>query len=444
MTKNAGFLKRLFAFIVDLTLVVIITWLLYLFPSNMIIGKTIDKNYKQNVKEKYEAITSKYQGSTSIFGNGTDGIITILQKEHNDKLMTSDNFNSYKENGAKNYNSVKSAINSLSSFSSIEYNKETPYNETIQGKAHLIYTYLDGARTILNNNPMDETYKTFQSEKDAGNITTDKYNQLVEEYKNKIKEDYTKAFEVLLKYMMDYNEKNPESKVIESNIFGQLGANLKNYSNRTVKDIEVTFDGSEQNYIISLVDSYYQFETYLFDNVKAADSEKYTLDELTYLASYYGLTYKQAEETLPYYEKVNRHSTISVVYALLGFAVFYTVYTAAMCGQTLGRRLMKIKLVKDVADEDESVVTTVDEDGTEHQEKIVKPRKDNCGPLFAILHDVPFKFLYILLLGFLSVAFMGIAIILFTIIDGIMIRFTRSHRAIRDMLSRTIVIEKSF
>ena len=73
MSIHAGFLKRLFSFIIDLTLVILVTWLLYMFPFQQIIGKSIDEHYNKNIKKPYNEISESYSGTVSYFGASTDG-----------------------------------------------------------------------------------------------------------------------------------------------------------------------------------------------------------------------------------------------------------------------------------------------------------------------------------------------------------------------------------
>ena len=104
-----------------------------------------------------------------------------------------------------------------------------------------------------------------------------------------------------------------------------------------------------------------------------------------------------------------------MVYALSMFTLIFSLYTAIMCGNTLGRRAAKVRLVS-------------------------KNEADKLNPVLALLHDVPFRFLYFLLIGLYSIPVALIALAVFFVADIIMI-VVKPHKAIRDYLSGTHVIE---
>ena len=94
MNNSAKFTKRLFAFFIDLTAVVIITWVLWLFPFQFIIGNSIQDDYKKVVEEKVTEISSWYEGQKDIFGASgtTDGYFPKLDNSKREGTITKEDY----------------------------------------------------------------------------------------------------------------------------------------------------------------------------------------------------------------------------------------------------------------------------------------------------------------------------------------------------------------
>ena len=104
---------------------------------------------------------------------------------------------------------------------------------------------------------------------------------------------------------------------------------------------------------------------------------------------------------------------------MVAFVVIFSIYTAVLRGQTLGRLTVKVKLV-----------------GKDEEKK--------PNPLLALFHDVVIRILYILLVGFFSLPFALIIALGLTIADALMIKFNKQNKTIRDIITNTKVVETEF
>ena len=425
MSIHAGFFKRLFSFIVDLTLVIVVTWLLYLFPFNMIISRGIDKDYKNNIKKPYEAISEEYSGKVSYFGTSSKGKFAVLGDLYNNKTMSKNELDSYNDILFTNYTIVSGDLSNLLTKMNEEYSADTAMENQFYSIVYRDYNYIQSANAILDKTPMDDIFSDDYAEEHGkyvsysklvglATINEDKKVELEKQYKSKLTDTYKDVLASLIKSLNAYNEKYSNSKTTGTLAYTTISSAYSQLKGK-VSEVGKEFTQEDLDKIINFVNTYRQYQTFRTNLTAEADGNV-KFDEEIYNIFYYGLNFEQFNLQLPYYAQVYNHTTWAIIYSLAMFTLVFSIYTAAMRGYTLGRRCVKIKLT----------------DGHE---------KEKLNPVLALLHDVPFKFLYIILFGLFSLLAAGIAMIVFTVADIIMISFTRNHKALRDYMSGTRVIE---
>ena len=424
MSIHAGFFKRLFSFIVDLTLVIVVTWLLYLFPFNMIISKSIDKDYRNNIKKPNNEISEEYSGKVSYFGTSSDGKFSVLRKFFDNKAMAESDFDSYSTVLNVNYNTVSSDLSNMLTNMDIPYSADTAIRDQFYSIVYRDYTYITEINTILQNYPMDdvfdnkvddEFYTSYSILKDTKKITDEQYNSYVNEYKEKLANYNKESLGLLIKTLNAYGEKNSDAKITSQLAYSTI-ASAYSALREKVSDLDSTFTTDDVDKLKAYVNLFRTYQEAELNNAKTNPDGTYIVDEELYYNCYYGLYFEQFNKQLSYYVQVYNHTTWAIIYSLSMFTLVFSIYTAVLRGNTLGRRCVKIKLT----------------DGFE---------KEKLNPVKALLHDVPFKFLYLIVIGLFSLLAAGIAMIVFTIVDILMIAFTKQHKTIRDIFSRTRVVE---
>ncbi|MDD5293289.1 MAG: RDD family protein [Candidatus Izemoplasmatales bacterium] len=116
----------------------------------------------------------------------------------------------------------------------------------------------------------------------------------------------------------------------------------------------------------------------------------------------------------PFNRDLTRYFLSVVYYFALGFLILTTIYTLAMKGRTLGRRIMQVKL-----------------DGPVHV-------------ISVFFHDVVFKYFFIVIVFMIS---MGAGITLFLIsvlIDVLLISVSRRRATLRDILLKMSVVRTGY
>jgi hypothetical protein len=117
-------------------------------------------------------------------------------------------------------------------------------------------------------------------------------------------------------------------------------------------------------------------------------------------------------DTSPYMEPLGIYFANVIYYYMFIFLVIMTFYSMFLKGMTLGRRVMKIKLVGPI----------------------------NFMTVF--LHDIAFKYLLIIVLVPINVLFAIMLIMLMIFIDMALIAATRNKLTVRDMISK-ITVERT-
>ena len=432
MSLNAGFLKRSFALLIDLTVIIAVTWLLYLFPFNMIINSSIDKNYKTNVKNPYDEVTVKYSGKQSFFGAQEAGLysnISTLYGTASSKDSTWNSGSSYISEAMLNeyvsymneaYSNASDIANSLVTKVALPYDENDTDESQFYSKIYSLYTYLDYSYAVKSNFAIDEAYEHYTTKSEKGTLNGD-LTTITNEYNEQERTKYINTLELLIKLLNYYDSLNEGAGITTTIAYKQIATRFTNNSDKKVTDITGEFTADDENAIKTYLTNYKNYiDTVTTKDYLGTKTENSILQvhftRESYYIFYYSLQSLEFNEKLPYYIPVYNHTTLAIVYALGGFILYYSIYTVLLRGQTLGRRSVKIKLVGNA-------------------------EKDKTNPLLALLHDIPFKFLYLILLGMVSLAIAGIALLVFLIVDFIMIKFTKSHKCIRDILTATKVIE---
>lgn len=424
MSIHAGFFKRLFSFIVDLTLVIVVTWLLYLFPFNMIISKSIDKDYKNNIKKPNDEISEEYSGKVSYFGTSSDGKFSTLRKLFDNKQMAESDFDSYSTILATNYNQVNSDLSNMVTNLDVPYNAETATRDQFYSIIYRDYTYISEINTILSSYPMDdvfdnyvedENYTLYSVLKETKKISDENFTKYENEYKEKLANYYKESLGLLIKALNAYGEKNPDAKITNQLAYTTIATSYQSLKEK-VSDLDSTFTAEDVDKLTTFVNIFRTYQVAELASIKTNADGTYVVDEELYYNCYYGLYFEQFNKQLSYYVQVYNHTTWAIIYSLSMFTLVFSIYTVVMRGNTLGRRCVKVKLTN----------------GFE---------KDKLNPVLALLHDVPFKFLYLIVIGLFSLLAAAIVMIVFTVVDILMIAFTKQHKTIRDYISRTRVVE---
>ena len=420
MSNYARTGKRALSALVDLLLVIVTTLLLYLFPFQIIINKAVDSDYKNNIKKPYDAITEKYNGKVSYFGSSTNGLygdLTALFDSKTNLLTVNktqlDLCRSYKND---TYNNAVSVAESIQTMIDTEYNADTEETLKFRTKMYQLYIYLDYAYQLLSTYPYNESFESYEGLKASGTITESEYNTKVEEFKTTLNNEYLAVLTAQAKAFVTYNNKYSESKVLSSAAYSYIANKLSTLKGKVSK--EDVFEAQDSTNINNFLTRYNDWAA----NKTALDTEP-TGDETVkfgkegYYVFLYGLLCTQENERSAYLEKYNVHTTWVVAYSLVAFTFIFSVYTLAMSGYTLGRRLCKIMLVG-------------------------KNPNKKANPILALIHDVPLQYAYVLVIGLYSLPVAGIVYAVFTIADIIMIAL-KPHRAIRDYITMTRVVEVS-
>ncbi|MGD9761122.1 MAG: RDD family protein [Candidatus Izemoplasmatales bacterium] len=117
-------------------------------------------------------------------------------------------------------------------------------------------------------------------------------------------------------------------------------------------------------------------------------------------------------DTSPYMEPLGIYFADVVYYYMFIFLLIMTFYSILAKGMTLGRRIMKIKLVGPI----------------------------NYMTVF--LHDIAFKYLLVIVLVPINVLFAAMLLMLMIFIDIALIAATRNKLTVRDMISK-ITVERT-
>ena len=111
----------------------------------------------------------------------------------------------------------------------------------------------------------------------------------------------------------------------------------------------------------------------------------------------------------PYNQPLTRFFLFSIYYFAVGFLIVMGIYTVAMKGKTIGRRLLKIEL------------------------------KGSSNPLMMFMHDIILKYFLLVLVIMVSL-YGGLMFLLFAVLfDLTLITFTRTKRTLRDSLLKMSV-----
>lgn len=427
MKNSARFTKRLFAFFIDLTAVVILTWVLWLFPFQFIIGNSIQENYKRDVAEKIQDISYEYDGKKDLFGaSGTnDGYFTKLDNAKKEQSLTNEEYTEYMSYKNMVYTRNLNTANSLLDDLATPYNKEKAYNEQLYVDIDELYSYLFYAYQAESSFPHNEEYISYSALRDAGEITSDDEQKTLEnEFKNNLKTNYIGQLKVLIQALKYYDSLNPDSDILKLPVYRTLTSEFRSISKEKVKDLPATISEAEQQKLVDAIESYKHYLDVVTSKEKLGYSttesgEIINLNEEAYLNFYYSLVMMRFEALRPYYVQKYYFSRYSTIYALVMFVVIFSIYTAVLRGQTLGRLTVKVKLV-----------------GKDEEKKL--------NPLLALFHDVVIRILYILLIGFFSLPIALIIALGLTIADALMIKYNKQNKTIRDIITSTRVIETGF
>lgn len=117
----------------------------------------------------------------------------------------------------------------------------------------------------------------------------------------------------------------------------------------------------------------------------------------------------------PYNAALSVYLGTSILYFLIGFFVLMSVYTVALNGKTLGRKLLQIKL-----------------------------EGPFVNPLSVFFHDVAFKYLFVILLVVTDLMIGLMAFLAMLLLDMIMIGMTNKKTTLRDRMLKMTVVKNSY
>lgn len=427
MGTYARFLKRLFAFFIDLTLVIILTWVLWLFPFQFVVGNSIQQNYNKEVRNKIDEISYKYEGKKDLFGSsGTaDGYIPKLDKAKSEGALSESNYNEHIANFNVAYTRNIGFVDDLLISLNTPYGEDLPYEQQEYVNIDELYTYLFYAYNLELKYPHNEEYVSYNALRDAGTITSDdELKTIINTYKSNLTEKYVEEIEILVRAFKYYDSLNPNSKILDLPTYKTVSSEYNSLSKKKIKDLSSTLEESDIEKLKNAVNSY---KTY-FDTVTSkerlgtsvsADETQVKLNDEAYNNFFYVLMMKRFEEMRPYYIQKYKFNRYATIYSLIAFVVLFSVYTVVFSGQTLGRRSVKIKLI-----------------GKDENKKL--------NPLVALYHDIIVRLLYVLLIGFFSFLIALVVALTLTVADVLMIRYSKQNKTIRDIITGTRVIETGF
>lgn len=419
MNDNAGFMKRSFAALIDLAVVILVAWLLFLFPFKMIIGNSVHKDYKKVFIEPYEQISEKYSGTTTFLGTTTIGIYSVIngsadEESKSFKVEGSSvlNFREYVDTANS---SAKLHANALLNSAKATYNPETKMEEQFTSRLYAVYMRLSNIYLVETEYKESSDGRYFDDMLAAGEINKDEYDALVKAYLDDLEKEYISNLEILLKTATLFQKNNPDVNITQLLGYKNLYNEYVSLSKKKVSDLSSDVTDEDITKIVNKIDSYYAKEQKVFrmdESINQDETYVYGID--AYYVVYYDAIYNQTIEQLPYTDYYNSYSTWTVIYALGMFTLLFTIYTMSFRGYTLGRRLSKIYLISGSS-------------------------KERCNPILAFLHDVVFRYLYILVIGMWSLIAALVVFIVFVIADAIMMKVGK-RKTIRDMITMTRVI----
>ena len=435
--------RRFLSSFIDLFIVLITVAILYFFPFQMIIGKIVDKDYKNNVRKPYDEITEKYNGSTNLFGNTTQGLYAEFEAKFDSTTKTLtldkssyDTYTSYRDSAL--HQSLKFINDSADRIT--DDTKDQTAARPVSDDLYVFGSYAYYAYQILLKYPHNAEGTLYSSLKNNGSISEDEYNTLVKEYNEDVTNKYKELIVALNDLYVSYSNARPDSKILSSMSYSTLKDNHKNLKIDFTKSNEFTNDSKNS---INLFINYYNdwARPLTTTDQSLEDDRTVAFTEEAHDILYYSLGFNEVNEKVIYIERYSKHANMSVAYLLIAFSVIFVGYTAGMNGYTLGRRICKIRLVKkaDVsAIEEKYEAGEIDEE--EKKELIKKARKTN--PLIAAAHDSALKYFYFIVIGLYSLMAAAIVLTVISIIDIVMASI-KSHRTIRDYATLTEVIEVS-
>ena len=419
MREHAGFMKRSFAAIVDLALVILITWLLFLFPFKMVIGNSIHKDYKNSYIKPYDEATNKYNGTTNFFGVTTPGVFANITGSYDDSskkfTVSGSNVLAFREY----VNSANStSLDDLTAFNELlssEYDENTKEEDKITAKAYILLKRLGYIYNFEKQFPHNAEYEYYSDILASGSINQNEYDALVDAFNEALKNEYAANIATLINGIIVYTTQNPSSASYKSSAYKELLSLYQSELKMKFSDLSQTVSEEDITKIKNKLDEFYNHEKVIFKmDEEIVEETNYEYGYDTYFSVYYDAALLLNNEQLPYYEYYNKYSTWTIIYSLGMFTLLFSIYTMLFSGYTLGRRIAKVYLVSG-------------------------SKENRCNPFLAFLHDVVFRYSYVIVIGMWSLIVALIVFGAFIIADAIMIRFG-GHKTIRDYITLTKVI----
>ena len=426
---KARFGKRLLSSIIDLSLVIAVVYLLYLFPFKMILGNSVVKDFNKSYKKPYETIEEKYQGKYGLF-NSTPGIFTNLSTNGTNGYISEDYLAEYY--GVYEYNKAwyTNTFNTYFDELNEPYNSELKLEDRVMTKTQMLFISAYYAHSLMKDYTEISNQNNVQARYDSGEIDRDTYDTLLAQEKDKVDDEFIDIEVVFYRIYLHYMSLNPSVKVENDAVYQRALSDIRGY---TKKAIDLDSLKIENHPLTS--DEVNKIKDYLFnycdhiepllnpdnatlDTSGSHDQEKlyYVFSQKTYSIVQTEYTIKENIEFMPYSTYISMFNDRILLYAIVGFVAVLSIYTIAMKGRTVGRRVSQIRL-----------------EGT------------SVNPLTIFLHDVLFKYLYFLVLAFffqlIAIVFIMIIIL---VIDFCMITFNKSRKTIRDYLSGLSVVHAGY
>lgn len=199
--------RRALSSFIDLFIVLITTALLYFFPFTMIIGRIVDKDYKNNIKKPYDAITEKYSGKTNLFGNSDQGIYATFEAlyDSNTKTITlnKEQYNLYTAYRDDAYTNANKYINSAQERITND-SKDEMAGRSVAEDLYVFGSYAYYAYQILLKYPHNSENVLYTSLKNNGTLSDDEYKTLVDQYNEDINNSYKELIVALNDLYVSY------------------------------------------------------------------------------------------------------------------------------------------------------------------------------------------------------------------------------------------------
>ena len=230
---KARFGKRLLSSIIDLSLVIAVVYLLYLFPFKMILGNSVVKDFNKSYKKPYETIEEKYQGKYGLF-NSTPGIFTNLSTNGTNGYISEDYLAEYY--GVYEYNKAwyTNTFNTYFDELNEPYNSELKLEDRVMTKTQMLFISAYYAHSLMKDYTEISNQNNVQARYDSGEIDKDTYDTLLAQEKDKVDDEFIDIEVVFYRIYLHYMSLNPSVKVENDAVYQRALSDIRGYTKKAI------------------------------------------------------------------------------------------------------------------------------------------------------------------------------------------------------------------